>query len=66
MEAYRAFGDLYDDNNIIIQYGVSNLEFYRLKRGIQEILSHSTSLPKVPGYVRKKQKYHQLSIFEIK
>ncbi len=67
LESYKSFGDKYNEDNVISKYGTAGLELYRIKRGIQEILSHSKCLPKVPGRDRtKKEKYHQLSIFEIK
>ncbi|MBR6071197.1 MAG: transposase [Acholeplasmatales bacterium] len=67
LECYKSFKDEYDENNIIKKYGESGLMLYRVKRGIQNILSHCSSMPKVPGRDRsKKKKYYQLSIFEIK
>ena len=66
MSAYKSFNDRYDENNIVVKYGTSGLELYRIKNGIQEILSHSKTLPEVPGYKRTKEKYHQLTIDEIK
>ena len=68
LNAYKSFKDKYAEDNIIMKYGESGLMLYRIKRGIQEILSHCSSMPKVPGRDRtnkNKSKYHQLSIFEI-
>ena len=68
LNAYKSFKDKYAEDNIIMKYDESGLMLYRIKRGIQEILSHCSSMPKVPGRDRtnkNKSKYHQLSIFEI-
>lgn len=65
LNAYKSFKDKYNEENVIERYGKSNLELYRLKRGIQEILSHSKSLPFIPGYVRKAKANEQLCLFEI-
>ena len=65
LECYKSFKDknreLDED-----KYSQNGLMLYRIKRGIQDILSHTKLDIEVPGRSRKKKEYKQLSLFEIK
>ena len=66
LDAYSAFDKKSNDKDIVAKYGQNGLMLYRVKRGIQTILEHSNSVPSVPGRNRTKQKYYQLSFFDLK
>jgi len=65
LNAYAAFDKKSSTQEIVDKYGQNGLMLYRIKKGIQSILAHSNSLPKVPGRDRVNRGYTQLSIFDL-
>lgn len=62
MDCWEGFGDDPEDSSDAAKYGKSELRLYRVKRGIQAILSHTQGRPEIRKRSRR-QKPNQLTLF---